>query len=63
MHDRIEKLITPKSVQHVAMVTGSIVKEAVCSMKPRKSDVTSCYTTYALLNAPDILFEQLAIIF
>jgi hypothetical protein len=32
-------------------------------MKPRKSDVTSCYTTDALLNAPDILFEQLAAVY
>ena len=55
LHERIGNLITPESVQHVAKVTGSIVKEAVCSMKPRKSDVTSCYTTDALLNAPDIV--------
>jgi hypothetical protein len=32
-------------------------------MKARKSDVSGCYTSDALLNAPDILFEQLAIIF
>ena len=63
LHDKVDKLITADSVQHVARVTGSIVKEAVCSMRPRKSDVSSCYTTDALLNAPDILFEQLAVIF
>ena len=63
LHDKVDKLITVDSVQHVARVTGSIVKEAVCSMRPRKSDVSGCYTTDALLNAPDILFEQLAVIF
>ena len=63
LHDKVDKLITADSVQLVARVTGSIVKEAVCSMRPRKSDVSSCYTTDALLNAPDILFEQLAVIF
>ena len=45
------------------LVTGSIVKTAVCSMKPRKSDVSNCYTSDAMLNGPDILFEQLAAIF
>ena len=62
-HEKIEKLITPHSVHQVDIVTGSIVKEAVCSMKSRKSDVSGCYTSDALLNAPDVLFEQLAIIF
>ena len=63
LHERLDKLITPESVQEVSRVTGSIVKTAVCSMKPRKSDVSNCYTSDALLNAPDIMFEQLAVIF
>ena len=63
LHEKVQKLITPGSVHQVAMVTGTVVKEAVCSMKPRKSDVSGCYTSDALLNAPDILFEQLALIF
>ena len=32
-------------------------------MKSRKTDVSSCFTSDALLNAPDILFEQLSIIY
>ena len=32
-------------------------------MKPQKSDVSNCSTSDALLNAPDIMFEQLAAIF
>ena len=63
LQDKVEELITPDSVHQVAKVTGNIVKQAVCSMKPRKSDVSCCYTTDALLNAPDVLFEQLAFIF
>ena len=63
LHDQVQKLITPESVHEVCKVTGSVVKEAVCSMKPRKTDVSACFTTDALLNAPDILFEQLAVIF
>ena len=45
------------------MVTGSVVKEAVCTMKSRKSDVSCTFTSDSLLNAPDILFEQLAVVF
>ena len=36
LHEKVNRLITPESVQQVARVTGHIVKEAVCSMKPRK---------------------------
>ena len=61
LQDKIKELITPESVQQAAMVTGSVVKEAVCSMKPRKSDVSCTFTSDSLLNAPDILFEQLAV--
>jgi hypothetical protein len=43
IHEKVEKLITPESVQEVARVTGHIVKTAVCSMKPHKSDRSSCY--------------------
>ena len=32
-------------------------------MKSRKSDVSGCYTSDALLNGPDILFDQLALVF
>ena len=55
LFDKVHKLITPESVQHVARVTGSIVKEAVCSMKPRKSYVSGTFTS-------DILFEQLSVV-
>ena len=63
LHAKVKGMITPESVHQVSRITGSVVKAAVCSMKARKSDVSGCYTSDALLNAPDILFEQLAIIF
>ena len=63
LHDRVQLLVAPQSVHEVARVTGMVVKEAVCAMKPRKSDVSTCFTTDALLHAPDILFEQLAAIY
>ena len=46
----------------VFKVTGEKVKEAACRMKPNKSDVSEGYTSDALLNGPDILFEHLALV-
>ena len=63
LHEKVKEMITPESVQEVTRVTGAVVKEAVCHMEPRKSDVSSCFSSDALLNSPDILFEQLAVIF
>ena len=39
------------------------MKEAVSLLKPRKMDVSGGFTSDALLNGPDILFEQLVSIF
>ena len=63
LHDKIDKLISHDSLSEVAKITGMVVKTAVCSMKPRKSDVSNCYTSDAILHAPVIQFEQLAVIF
>ena len=51
------------SVQEVSKLTGSIVKQAMTEMKPKKSDVSGYFTSDALLHSPDILFEQLAAVF
>ena len=59
----VEQLINPGSLEEVARVTGSVVKLAVSKLKPQKSDVSSSFTSDALLHAPDILFDQLATIF
>ena len=47
----------------VMKITGDIVKHAACKMKPNKGDVSGSYTSDAILNAPDILFQQLASVF
>ena len=59
----IGQLVTPTSLCEVEKITGNLVKSTACIMKPRKSDVSNYYTSDALLNAHDILFELLATIF
>ena len=60
---RVSSLIQEDSVTEAAKVTSSKVKEAIKQMKPRKSDVTGGFSSDSLLHAPDILLEQLALIF
>ena len=47
----------------VDKITGAIVKEAACKMKAGKGDVSNGYTSDAILNAPDILFDQLSLVY
>ena len=51
------------SMVEVKKVTGSKVKEAVGMLHPRKGDISGGFTSDALINAPDVLFEQLALVF
>ena len=60
LRQKIRGMIGPGSVDEVAKVTGQVVKEAALSMKPGKSDVSCGFSSDAILNAPDILFEHLA---
>ena len=39
------------------------MKQAACKMKPKKGDVSESYTSDAILNAPDLLFDLLAAVF
>ena len=48
------------AIMEVNKVTGAKVKEATCKMKPGKSDVSSGYSSDALLHGPDVLFDCLA---
>ena len=50
-------------VNEVNRITGDVVKAAACKMKPGKGDVSEGYSSDALLNAPDILFDQLALVY
>ena len=60
---RVSSLITADCLGEVGRVTGAKVKEAVSLLKPNKTDVSGGFTSDGLLNAPDILFDQLATIF
>jgi hypothetical protein len=51
------------SIAEVKKVTGDFVKKACLKMKPGKMDVTEAFTSDVFLNAPDILFDQLAAVF
>ena len=51
------------ATREVNKITGDIVKLAACKMKPKKGDVSDGFTSDALLNGPDILFELLAAVF
>ena len=59
----VTQLIQSSSVSEVKKVTGAKVKEAVGAMKAMKGDVSGGFTSDALRNAPDILFDQLASVF
>ena len=61
--ENVNKMINQNSAQEVLKVTGCKVKEAACLLKPKKGDVSGGFTSDALLNAPDILFDHLATIF
>ena len=56
-------LIQMDSAEEVMKVTGAKVKQAALQIKPDKSDVTGAFTTDAITNAPDVLFEQLASVY
>ena len=64
LKEKIQALInTEDSDQEIIKVTGEIVKEAITKMKPYKRDVSQGYTSDCLLHAPDILFNNLAMVF
>ena len=63
MKRKLEGLISADSKFEVEKVTGLIVKQAVDKMKPNKTDVSGSFVSNALKNAPDLLFDQLAVVF
>ena len=50
-------------MDEVMKITGEKVKEAAGLLKSGKSDVSEGFSSDALLNGPDILFEQLASVY
>ena len=61
--EKLKQMINEDSLGEVNKITGSVVKQAACQMKPNKGDVSGGYTSDALLNAPDQLFENLSLVF
>ena len=63
LKEKVKHLIGAASVQEVAKVTGSVVKKAALTMKSAKGDVTGGFSSDAILNAPDIMYEHLAAVY
>ena len=62
--DKLQNMIgNDISVHDTNLVTGQVLKEAACRMKPGKGDVSGSYTSDAILNAPDSFFDIMSIIF
>ena len=61
LKDELKALIT--SAEDANLITGKAVKEAAARMKAKKSDVSGSYTSDAILNAPDIFFDHLALVY
>ena len=60
---KVNTLIDQSSIEEVNKVTLTTVKETASLLNPNKSDLSSGYTSDALINAPDILFDQPAMVF
>ena len=60
---RIRELLGKEdSRSEVEKVTANVVKQAASMTKPHKMDVSQGFSSDALLHAPDVLFELLALI-
>ena len=61
---KIRQLVQSEDSQdEIQKVTAEVVKTAVLKMKSHKMDVSQGFSSDALLHAPDILFQLLAITF
>ena len=59
----IGNIVSSSSLEEVGKITGAVVKKACTRMKPSKLDVLEGFMSDVFLNALDILFSQLAIVF
>ena len=60
---KLSDMIRADSMGEVNKVTGAVVKEAASLMKAGKSDVSEGFTSDAILNAPDLMYDQLASVY
>ena len=64
LEEKIRRLIQTEDSKHeVEKLTAEVVKQAVTKMKRHKMDISQGFSSDALLNAPDLLFQLLAITF
>ena len=61
--DQAIKKCSNSSAMEIGKVTGQVVKDACCRMRPGKNDVTEVYSSDVFLHAPDTLFVNLAAVF
>ena len=61
--EKLKGVISENSNEEVNKITGDVVKQACCRMKPGKIDVTSSYSSDFFLKSPDVLFDLLASVF
>jgi hypothetical protein len=61
--ERVKANIKQKQAEEVQKVTGEIVKLAASGMKKGKADVSGSYTSDAIKNAPDDLYDHLAAVY
>ena len=61
--DQAIKECSNSSAMEIGKVTGQVVKDACCRMRPGKNDVTEVYSSDVFLHAPDTLFVHLAAVF
>ena len=60
---KLAEMISIGSVDEIMKITGEKVKEAAGLMKAGKADVTGGFTSDAILNAPELFFDQLASVY
>ena len=64
LEEKIRGIIESTNAESEVMkMNGSIVKEAICRMKPHKMDISQGWSSDSLLYGPDILFDHLAAVF
>ena len=59
----LQLMVVGDSLAEVEKMTAEVVKKAVMKMKKHKMDISQGFSSDALLNAPDLLFQLLAITF
>ena len=64
LQDKLRLLLqSENSNTEVERVTAEVVKQAVTKMKRHKMDISQGFSSDALINAPDLLFQLLALTF